>query len=68
MASQRKSVRVRQVAYMRDRYGSGPVRVLRIRYRDGRRTWGVSYPGGLALFGTDRQAANGYVRALAGGV
>ena len=40
----------------------GPMYILRITYADGRKTWGVSIPGLLCLFGSDRKMANDYIR------
>lgn len=58
--TRRKSVRARPIG----RIPSGPVSILRITYRDNRRSWGVSLPGMLALFGSDRAEANRYARAM----
>jgi len=58
MTTTRKKVQKRQVGELR----LGPISVLRITYADGRRSWGVSQPGCLALFGSDRKEANRHVR------
>lgn len=59
-AARRKSVKTRAVGRLPD----GPISLVRIHYTDGRRTWGVSVPGGLMLFGSDRLAPKLYTRAM----
>lgn len=60
MTTPRKKVAKKQIGTLR----TGPVYVLRITYADGRRTWGVSIPGCLALFGNDRSWANQWARRM----
>lgn len=43
---------------------TGPISVLRIVCADGRKSWGVSFPGHLTLFGLDRARANRYARKM----
>jgi hypothetical protein len=57
-ATARKSVNRRFISKVK----FGSCYLLRITYTDGRKSWGVSTPGMLALFGSDRRAANDYVR------
>lgn len=59
-ATRRKSVRCRQIGCTR----LGPVSILRITYINGVRTWGVSDPGSLVLFGSDRAHANRFAREV----
>lgn len=58
--SMRKSVRKRFVKMVR--YGAAYI--LRITYKNGHKTWAVSEPGGLTLFGSDRAWMNRYIRVM----
>jgi hypothetical protein len=60
MQRRRQRVNARTIG----RTNLGPVRLLRITYTDGFRSWGLSYNGSLTLFGTDRTYLNKVVRRV----